>query len=56
MDSTVNAGKHAMYREGLAMDSGHPAGVVDLTADLCDEGEATAAKTLSTQPFFDCCG
>ncbi len=56
MDSTVNAWKNTVYREGLAMDSGHPAGVVDLTADLSEEGDTTAAKTLSTQPFFNCCG
>ncbi|BCK66920.1 hypothetical protein Srufu_008730 [Streptomyces libani subsp. rufus] len=56
MDSTVNAWKNAMHREGVAMAPSHPAGVVDLTADLSEEGDVTGAKTLSTQPFFDCCG
>ncbi|MEU7636312.1 MULTISPECIES: mersacidin/lichenicidin family type 2 lantibiotic [unclassified Streptomyces] len=56
MDSTVNVWKNTMYREGLSMDPSHPAGVVDLTADLSDEGDVVAAKTLSTQPFFNCCG
>ncbi|MDW6064694.1 mersacidin/lichenicidin family type 2 lantibiotic [Streptomyces sp. FXJ1.4098] len=56
MNSTVTAWKDTTYREGLAVDPGHPAGVVDLTADLADEGTSVAAVTLSTQPFFQCCG
>ncbi|ATL80317.1 mersacidin/lichenicidin family type 2 lantibiotic [Streptomyces samsunensis] len=56
MNTTVTAWKNAMYREGLAVEPAHPAGAVDLSADLPDETGTGAAETLSTQPFFDCCG
>lgn len=56
MNSTVTAWKDAMYREGLAVDPGHPAGAVDLLADLPDEGGSVVSVTVSTQPFFECCG
>ncbi|QLH25632.1 mersacidin/lichenicidin family type 2 lantibiotic [Streptomyces sp. Rer75] len=56
MNSTVTAWKDTTYRQGLAVEPGHPAGTVDLTADLPDDSAIGAAETLSTQPFFDCCG
>ncbi|MEU5646941.1 mersacidin/lichenicidin family type 2 lantibiotic [Streptomyces milbemycinicus] len=56
MNSTVTAWKDAMCREGLGAGPDHPAGVANLIADLPIEEGSAAAATLSTQPFFDCCG
>ncbi|MEU6475111.1 hypothetical protein AB0L50_31860 [Streptomyces flaveolus] len=55
MDITTTVWKDAMQQEGLTATPGHPAGAVDLTADL-PTGDSVAASTLSTQPFFNCCG
>ncbi|MEV5103721.1 hypothetical protein ACFQ7G_09400 [Streptomyces massasporeus] len=54
MDITTTVWKDAM-QEGLMAAAGHPAGAVDLTAEL-PTGDSVAASTLSTQPFFNCCG
>ncbi|MBO8191783.1 hypothetical protein ITI46_08830 [Streptomyces oryzae] len=56
MNDTVNTGQAAAHTQGLTPGLGHPAGTVDLTADLPDEGATSGAVTVSTQPFFDCCG
>ncbi|MFF3766380.1 mersacidin/lichenicidin family type 2 lantibiotic [Streptomyces sp. NPDC001922] len=53
--NTVMAWKDTAYRETLEVAPVHPAGTIDLTADLPDQGALEAAKTLSTQPFFQCC-
>ncbi|MEV7019935.1 hypothetical protein [Streptomyces sp. NPDC093991] len=55
MDITTTVWKDAAHKDGLMTAPGHPAGAVDLTADL-PEGDSVAASTLSTQPFFNCCG